>query len=320
MEDYPPHGSCKFLGQCYVNVTHAHEDKMSDRKLKELIKRKAFFVFSILTFFLCHEFLLTETLSQETEGFFDVQKTLNELEKRVYSDTKEEKKRRQIVKNVYSLIKHEFTSSTKATSAVKQFKKSIPSMPERRKTTWKERLSSRFEVKDTQFVINTMSWKSMQYDLLVVQIDYTSYLYRETGHPASAAPMICLKSTDSAKVIFADLSTWLKSGFLPSTYTINGLIHQNGVECPDVLISTGPTGSGYFVYFYQMHYDKLDRQWKMVWKDKRAYITNVEYPKDNGEIFVSYIIDKYKSPETTTTLFELKWEGRWIADLHGAIC
>ncbi len=55
-----------------------------------------------------------------------------------------------------------------------------------------------------------------------------------------------------------------------------------------------------------MHYDKNANRWKILWEDKRTHVVNVEYPEDNGKLFVTYLEDKWK-PETETELFQLKW-------------
>lgn len=268
--------------------------------VKERVKIILFAVICFCSFGIAN----SETAYQHTGMSFDIQKAIDELKTGIYSSPEDEKRRKLIIKKIHSWIMWEFSVSSHK-KAIKPFQKRSSSISGKENITWNERMHFRFENRNKILIINELSWKNEKVDLLTIQIDYISYYYRKEGYPTSAPPQLYLRS-DKSNIVKADLSDWIDSGLLPAIYTIHGFIHYSEEVCPDVLISTGPAGSGNFVYFYQMHYDKLSQRWKNVWKFGAGHIVNVEYPENNGNLAVTFLVDKWKG-EKDTIFFQLKW-------------
>lgn len=277
-------------------------------KYKSMVKEPKFYLFIffiLLGSFLSFEVMRAETASLDTEKPIDIQSAIDELRKRVHYDLEENKRRKLIVNDIYSWIRHEFVVSS-GKKAVTSSRKTFPLISDQRDIQWKKRSHFRYKNIDKTLLIDELSWKTQEDDLLITQIDYMTFLL-DKKYMRSAPPQIFLKKKLSDKIIIYDLNDWKYSGLGSTFYTVHGFVHRDGVVCPDVLISMGPVGSGSFVYFVQMHYDNLMQHWVKVWEFWHSYIINVEYPDKNGKLSATYIVDKYKGNETNTIFFQLKW-------------
>lgn len=278
---------------------------------KFMFKKQIFSIVSFLiflSFFFDLEVARPETECRDTKTSFDIRKGVDDLKTGVYRSPDDEKRRKQIVKNTYSWIKQLF-GNTSGEKAVNSAREIFPSISDHVNIPWEHRLRSRFEHKDKILRANKLSWETHQDDLLLVQIDYLSFLYRKKGYILSAPPQIYLKKNRSNNVISFDLTTWKYAGLNPTIYTIHGFAHHDGVVCPDVLVSAGPVGSGNHVYLVQMHYNKLAQCWEKVWEFGAGHVVNVEYPENNGELTITYLVDKWRG-DKETVFFHLKWGGQ----------
>jgi hypothetical protein len=201
-----------------------------------------------------------------------------------------EKSRKVVVDMVYALIENKIKQIS-ITDFVFTNKEALSVIPRLKESPWKQRLYQHAKKINEIIVCNLMTWEHEQEELLVLQIDYQSFLLQKQGYRSSTPPRIYYKKNDHINKV--NLSSWKYSNLGATIYTIHGFIGGDLGKCPDVLISAGPVGSGKFIYFVQMHFDVNSKKWKPIWQTGFAHVVDVNFSANNDGLDIIYLADKF---------------------------
>lgn len=116
----------------------------------------------------------------------------------------------------------------------------------------------------SQVFVTSQLWRSDTSFVLYFGVDYVSRILGAEGYVTSAPPLLLFRN--GGKTIRFNFSSE-KYADLDGMTVMHMFVPGEREEAPDVVVSTGPVGSGNFIYFTQLHFDRIGQTWVKVWDD-----------------------------------------------------
>ena len=171
---------------------------------------------------------------------------------------------------------------------------------------WTNRLHLKNVSKTPQISVIFRRLQKDEEEILGLRLDTFDNTLREDGYLDSGPPFIVAKQ--GGRITTFSFESVSPPFAVPHTYTFLGFVSESGrTGLPDILVSEGPSGSGNFVYFFQVHCDETDG-WKVVWKYNCPHVTSVKYFPEKHVLALEYYPDRASKRQKVA--LTLRWGGR----------
>lgn len=154
---------------------------------------------------------------------------------------------------------------------------------------------------------SVLTWQGGGRSLLVFRIDAARMVEGQPGYLVSTPPIFIAK--DEQGLVIGGNRGAADMGAFGAAYTFEGLLESPDPAWPDVVLVTGPGGSGVAVNVEQHHASApAPREWKVIWRVPFTAVTDVKYDAAGRSLTVAY----YSGQVTSARLhFAYGAPGQW---------